>query len=117
MEEELAEAIDKDFYESYKTWTLDNQNASSSQKVWVQDKDSSVGKELESSSWGESNTTGSCRGHQQEETSGCNSSKRQNDEGVQCLIRVALCHIHSNESCLNEELNSWPHIVCFRDCL
>ena len=30
-----ADAIDKDFYDSYKTWTLDNQNASSSQKVCV----------------------------------------------------------------------------------
>ena len=29
LEEELAEAIDKDFYDSYKTWTLDNQKASS----------------------------------------------------------------------------------------
>ena len=38
LEEELAEAIDKDFYDSYKTWTLDNQNASSSQKVCVSDK-------------------------------------------------------------------------------
>ena len=35
LEEELADAIDKDFYDSYKTWTLDNQNASSSQKVCV----------------------------------------------------------------------------------
>ena len=35
LEEELAEAIDKDFYDSYKTWTLDNQNASSAQKVCV----------------------------------------------------------------------------------
>ena len=50
-EEELAEAIDKDFYDSYKTWTLDNVHASSSQKVCVSDKnkiynlypDSSVG--------------------------------------------------------------------------
>ena len=38
LEEDLAEAIDKDFYESYKTWTLDNQNASSSQKVCVENK-------------------------------------------------------------------------------
>ena len=36
LEEELAEAIDKAFYNSYKTWTLYNQNASSSQKVCVQ---------------------------------------------------------------------------------
>ena len=51
LEEELAEAIDKDFYDSYKTWTLDNENASFSQKVCVSDKnkiynlypDSSVG--------------------------------------------------------------------------
>ena len=33
LEEDLAEAIDKNFYEFYKRWTLDNPNASSSQKV------------------------------------------------------------------------------------
>ena len=51
LEEELAEAIDQDFYDSYKTWTLDNVHAPSSQKVCVSDKnkiynlypDSSVG--------------------------------------------------------------------------
>ena len=36
LEEELAEAIDKNFYDSYKTWTLDNPKApTTSQKVSV----------------------------------------------------------------------------------
>ena len=34
FEEDLAHAIDKNFYESYKQWTFDNRTASSSQKVW-----------------------------------------------------------------------------------
>ena len=33
LEEDLAEAINEDFYDSYKTWTLDNPNAKTSQKV------------------------------------------------------------------------------------
>ena len=33
LEEDLAEAIDKDFYESYKTWVSDNPTATTSKKV------------------------------------------------------------------------------------
>ena len=55
-------------------------------KIYNFRSDSSVGKELESSSRGESNTRGFCRGHQQEETNICNSSERRSEKGVQTLI-------------------------------
>ena len=33
MDEDLAEAVDTDFYESYKRWKMDNTNATSRQQV------------------------------------------------------------------------------------
>ena len=59
LEEDLAEAIDKDFYDSYKNWTLNNRHAETSQKVNIQNQsnyyivpysDSPLGKELGKSS-------------------------------------------------------------------
>ena len=41
LEEELAEAVNKEFYEFYKRRTLDNPGATSSQKVGVQETKSS----------------------------------------------------------------------------
>ena len=38
LEENLAIAIDKDFYESYRTWVADNPTATTSKKVILKEK-------------------------------------------------------------------------------
>ena len=86
LEEDLAEAIDKNFYEFYKRWTLDNPTASSSQKVNIlrrrekhlksQYSDSAVGEELGFSPQQPGNARSSCQCDQQEESECCNSSER-----------------------------------------
>ena len=65
LDEDLAEAVDKAFYENYKTWKNDHPNASTGQQVnlhirtiFYPKPDSPVGGELEGSSWGPSNTPG-----------------------------------------------------------
>ena len=59
LDEELAEAVDKDFYENYKTWKTDHPNASTRQQVICNlpesfncCSDPPVGEELEGASRG-----------------------------------------------------------------
>ena len=67
LDEDLADSVDKAFYESYKTWKNDHPNASTRQQVdlpiriiFDPNPDSSVGGELECSPRGQGNTEGSC---------------------------------------------------------
>ena len=63
LDEELADAVSKAFYEDYKTWKNDHPTASTRQQVnlpvridFKLHSDSSMGDELECSSRGQSNT-------------------------------------------------------------
>ena len=68
LDEELAEAVDKDFYENYKMWKTDHPNATTRQQVnlllrYKSDlkfSDPPLGGELECSSRGHGDTKGSC---------------------------------------------------------
>ena len=75
LDEELAAAVDKDFYENYKRWKMDHCNARTRQQVNLatginskSSSDPSVGEELECSSRGKSNTEDARRCHHEKET-------------------------------------------------
>ena len=89
LDEELAEAVNTDFYESYKTWKTDHPKDYTRQQVNLptgsnssSNLDSSVGEELEVSSWGQGNTWGSCWCHRQKGIDTSHCAQGQNQRGV-----------------------------------